>query len=44
MLSNLFFNLLKINVMATVVAIIVLSLKYILKNVGHLEKYYFIYG
>ena len=41
MLSNLFFNLLKINVMATVVAIIVLSLKYILKKCGAPRKVLF---
>lgn len=41
MLSDLFFNLLKINVMATIVAIIVLTLKYILKKCGAPRKVLF---
>ena len=41
MLSNLFFSLLKINAMATVVAIIVLTLKYILKKCGASRKLLF---
>lgn len=41
MLSDLFFNLLKINVMATIVALIVLTLKYILKKCGAPRKVLF---
>lgn len=41
MLSDLFFSLLKINAMATIVAIIVLVLKYILKKCGASRKLLF---
>lgn len=41
MLSNLFFSLLKINAMATIVAVIVLALKYVLKKCGASRKLLF---
>ena len=41
MLSNLFFSLLKINAMATIVAVIVLALKYVLKSCGASRKLLF---
>ena len=41
MLSNLFLNLLKINAMATIVAVIVLALKYVLKKCGASRKLLF---
>ena len=41
MISNLFFSLLKINAMATIVAIIVLALKYVLKKCGASRKLLF---
>ena len=41
MLSNLFFSLLKINAMATIVAVIVLALKYVLKRCGASRKLLF---
>ena len=41
MLSNLFFSLIKINAMATIVAVIVLALKYILKKCGASRKLLF---
>ncbi|MBQ8298983.1 MAG: DUF4825 domain-containing protein [Clostridia bacterium] len=41
MLSNLFVTLLRINVMATIVAVIVLTLKYILKKCGASRKLLF---
>ena len=41
MLSNLFFSLLKINIMATVVALIVLILKFVLKRLGASRKLLF---
>lgn len=41
MLSDLFFSLLKINAMATIVAVIVLALKYVLKKCGASRKLLF---
>ncbi len=41
MLSNLFFSLLKINATATIVAVIVLALKYVLKKCGASRKLLF---
>ena len=38
MLSDLFFSLLKINVMATIVAVIVLALKNLLKKIDQIKE------